>query len=75
MNAEIDIIKGFREKLGLTQLELAKFLGYTSYTTVQKWELGLIDIPTPVLILIKLLTKTKKEKALEIVKKGMYLWS
>ena len=33
-------LKALRERKGLTQTELAEFIGYKNYTTVTKWESG-----------------------------------
>lgn len=33
-------LKRLRERKGLTQTELAEFMGYKNYTTVTKWESG-----------------------------------
>lgn len=38
-------IKSYREKLGLSQTELAEKIGYTSKTTISKIEAGKIDLP------------------------------
>lgn len=60
-------VKAFREYLEITQKQLAVFLGYKDYTTVQKWEVGSIKVPISVLVLIKLLTKLKKDTALKFI--------
>ena len=60
-------VKAFREYLEITQKQLAVFLGYKDYTTVQKWEVGAIKVPISVLVLIKLLTKLKKDTALKFI--------
>lgn len=38
-------IKSYRERLGLSQTELAEKIGYTSKTTISKIEAGKIDLP------------------------------
>ena len=40
-----DNIKRLRKRLGLSQEELAKKVGYTSKSTINKIELGINDIP------------------------------
>lgn len=45
MHTIYDRIKKMRERRGLTQAELATAVGYTSRSSINKIEAGLIDIP------------------------------
>lgn len=50
-NAEFGLlVKKLREEQGMTQVELAKKLGYKSKSSINKIELGLQDMPRPKLL-------------------------
>jgi DNA-binding transcriptional regulator YiaG len=47
-----DRIKSLRSKLGLTQTEMAKLLGYSSYMRVSELENGRAEIPLRVKLIV-----------------------
>jgi DNA-binding transcriptional regulator YiaG len=51
-----DELKDARDRLGLSQNELARVLGVESNRTVRRWELGERDIPGSVELAVGLLT-------------------
>ena len=53
-----------RERLGLSQAELALVLGIASDRTVRRWELGERDIPGPVIVLMKLIIRSAEAREL-----------
>ena len=50
-----------REKMGLTQGELAELMG-TNQNTISRWEIGLRSISETVARFLKLLAKTQKRR-------------
>lgn len=53
-----------RERLGLSQVELAALLGIAN-TTVSRYELGKIEIPPPTALAMRLLSRTAIREYLE----------
>lgn len=58
---EKDELKQFREKLGLTQTDLAKLLKVAT-NTVSRWELGERKIPEFLDLALKTIERERKEK-------------
>ena len=52
----------YREKLGLSQAELALVFGVASDRTVRRWEAGERDIPGPVVVLMKLILRSQEAR-------------
>lgn len=59
-----DNIKRRRKELGLTQLELAKSVGYTSKSTISKIEKGEIDLS---ITMLKAIAKTLQTTAMSLI--------
>jgi transcriptional regulator with XRE-family HTH domain len=57
-------LKGEREKLGLTQVQLAEELG-VNVTTISRWERNVRSIPAHLPLALKALKKTNKKKLSE----------
>lgn len=53
-----------RERLGLSQAELALIFGVASDRTVRRWEAGERDIPGPVIVLMKLILRSAEAREL-----------
>lgn len=50
-----DKFKEARMRLGMSQNDMAEFLGIASDRTVRRWEEGEKDIPGPVLLVLELI--------------------
>lgn len=50
-----DEFKAARMRLGMSQNDMADFLGIASDRTVRRWEEGEKDIPGPVLLVLELI--------------------
>lgn len=65
-----ELIKSRRQKLGLTQQELASALGYTTYQIISNVERGLAPIPKYKLMRLAQILKLNEKELLEATYKG-----